>query len=75
MLVKVQLERQHVHLYRRIYGQAQMAAKQSRIEKLKLEIRRLEAERDGLKQARKAPRYRQELGLLSVSAKQAQHPH
>lgn len=29
-----------------------MSAKQSRIEKLKLEIRKLEAERDGLKQVR-----------------------
>lgn len=30
----------------------QMSAKQSRIEKLKLEVRKLEAERDGLKQVR-----------------------
>ena len=30
--------------------QTQMSAKQSKIEKLKLEIRKLEAERDGLKQ-------------------------
>lgn len=42
----------------RACAELQMSAKQSRIEKLKLEIKKLEAERDGLKQVRTGHRRR-----------------